>query len=58
MRRELDAFLEEQRAVCWWSMARDWAPRNDDDRRRLLELVQRNGSLAAFQRAAVWKRCL
>lgn len=58
VRQEIDAFLEEQRATCLWSLSRHWVPANDSDRRRMLELVQRNGSLEAFQRAALMKRCL
>lgn len=58
VRQEIDAFLEEQRTTCLWSIARDWTPANDEDRRRMLDLVQRTGTLAAFQRAAFLKQCL
>ncbi|MDQ3037524.1 MAG: hypothetical protein M3Y87_34335 [Myxococcota bacterium] len=54
----IDRFVDEQRAQCLWFLRADWYPSNDEERRRVLEQIQRHADRATFVRAAELKRWL
>jgi hypothetical protein len=48
----IDALVDECRSVALWSLRPDYYPRTDDERRRVLETIQKHGDVDVFKRAA------
>ena len=58
LHREIDALVEAQRDRCLWFLRADYLPCTDDERRWLLDEIQRRADRATFTRAAELKRWL
>ena len=56
--RAIDALVEERRSVSLWHLRPDWFPRTDDERRSVLEELQKHGDVDTYQRAATLLECL
>jgi hypothetical protein len=50
--REVDALVDACRETALWSLRRDWYPRTDDERGRVLRDIQKHGDVALFLEAA------
>lgn len=55
---EIDRLVDECRLSCLWYLRPDYYPKDDLQRDRVLERIQRNGDRAAFQKAAELRRWL
>lgn len=55
---EVDRLVDECRSTCLWYLRPDYYPKDDRQRDRVLERIQRGGDRAAFQRAAELRRWL
>lgn len=55
---EVDRLVDECRSSCLWYLRPDYYPKDDLQRNRVLERIQRNGDRAAFQKAAELRRWL
>lgn len=55
---EVDRLVDECRSTCLWFLRPDYYPKDDRQRDRVLERIQRGGDRAAFQRAAELRRWL
>lgn len=55
---EIDRLVDECRSSCLWSLRPDYYPKDDLQRDRVLERIQKNGDRAAFQKAAELRRWL
>jgi hypothetical protein len=53
-----DRLTDEYRSRCLWFLRADYYPRTDDERRQVLQYLERHGDREAFQRAAVARRWL
>lgn len=58
VRAEIDAFVETERDRSLWFLARAYKPRTDDERRWVLDQIQRHADRATFVRTAELERCL
>jgi hypothetical protein len=56
--RAIDALVEERRSVSLWHLRPDWFPRTDDERRSVLQELQKRGDVDTYQRAATLLECL
>ncbi|MCA1585726.1 MAG: hypothetical protein LC791_13490 [Acidobacteria bacterium] len=50
--------VDEYRLQCLWFLREDYYPAIDAERERVLRLIERHGSLEAFQRAATLRSWL
>jgi hypothetical protein len=55
---EVDQLVEEHRIECLWFLRPDYYPTTDEERIRVLGLIERHGNLGAFRRAATLRRWL
>jgi len=55
---EIAALVDEYRDRCLWFMRRDYYPRTDAERLRVLEHIARHGDVEAYRRAGRLKRWL
>lgn len=54
----IDALVDEYRTRCLWSWRSDYYPRGNDERLRVLEVIQRYGDLSAYRRASILRQWL
>ena len=50
--RAIDALVDECRSVALWFLKPDYYPRTDDERRRILEEIQKHADVELYKRAA------
>lgn len=50
--RAIDALVDECRSGALWFLKRDYYPRTDEDRRRVLHDIQKHAGIDVFRRAA------
>jgi len=55
---ELENLVEEYRDQCLWFLPQDFVPRSTEEILHVLDLVERYGDRAAFERAQRLKQCL
>jgi hypothetical protein len=58
MREEFRRLLVEHRCQCLWFLREDYVPNTVPEMLRVLDLIQRHGSLEAFRRAGALKQWL
>jgi hypothetical protein len=58
VREEFRRLLAEQRCRCLWFLREDYIPATMSERLRVLNLIQRHGTLEAFRQAGVLKQWL
>ena len=58
VRRAIDVLVDECRVECLWSYRRDYYPRTDAERLRILDAIQQRSGGAVFQRAGMLKAWL
>jgi len=56
--REVDALVDECRTRCLWYIRRDYYPRTDEERRRVLDAIQQHADVRTFKRAGRLMRWL
>ncbi len=56
--RAIDALVEECRVEALWSFRADFRPRNDRERRQVLEAIQERSGRDVFRRAGVLRAWL
>ena len=56
--RLVDELIDECRDTCLWWQRRDYYPRTDEERRRVLANIEHRADRSTFQRAARLKRWL
>jgi hypothetical protein len=54
----INAFVDEYRSRCLWSLRQDYYPRTPAEQMRVLEAIERNGDLAAYRRASTLRQWL
>jgi hypothetical protein len=50
--RAIDVLVDECRSVALWFLRPDYYPRTDDERRRVLYAIQKQGDVDLYKRAA------
>lgn len=55
---EIEELVEEYRDRCLWFLRRDFTPRNAEEALRILDLIDRYGDRACFQRTHRLRRWL
>jgi hypothetical protein len=56
--REVDALVDECRAVALWYLRPNYYPRTDVERLRVLDSIEKHADVAVFKRAARLKQWL
>ena len=56
--RQIDALVDAQRSRCLWYLRADYYPKDDAERLRVLEAIQRHAGLVAYREAARLKQWL
>ena len=54
----VNRLVDEYRLQCLWFLRADYYPSSDEERRRVLDYIQRHGDRTAYQRAAEIRRWL
>jgi len=54
----VNRLVDEYRHRCLWFLREDYYPTTDDERRRVLDCIERHGDVAAYRRAAEVRRWL
>lgn len=54
----VNELVDEYRSRCLWFLRADYYPATDDERRRVLDDIERYGDRAAFQRVATLREWL
>jgi hypothetical protein len=57
-REAVDRLVGHHRDCCLWFLRRDYLPRSDQDRLRILQQIQRHGDRDAFRQAGELRRWL
>ena len=56
--QNVNALVDEYRTRCLWFLREDYYPRTPADALRVLEYIERNGDVPAFQKAATLRQWL
>lgn len=54
----INALVDEYRTRCLWSLRADYYPQGTSEQLRILGVIERNGDLAAYQRASTLRKWL